>query len=352
MAASAETIVRLPDPKAAFDHLTAHALEHGIDGEMSGPSSMRFKRMGCQIEFAHLQDALKIDVSAPTKSLLYFLKEAAARHVCEFDPIAGEALRWSRVGDEAPEPVNFCTLRLKAKQEVYPGMIRLTLDGEGAHELEPDGYHVKLLVPADRLRPPVWPSVGANGVTQWPTGQDRLHVRYYTIRTLRPDAGEIDIDVVQHAAGRISDWASDAKPGEIIGAMGPSAGELPSHPDALLLAGDETALPAIARILEDLNGTGGGCVIVACPEGLDLSVYFPDTGLNIITLPSHRFRNDVFEVACTACRDITVKSAWFGGEFENAQQLRRLFKVELELGKDDQLSVAYWREGERGNAQV
>lgn len=352
MAASAETIVRLPDPKAAFDHLTTHALEHGVDGEMSGPSSMRFKRMGCQIEFAHFKDALKIDVRAPTKSLLYFLKEAAARHVCEFDPIAGEALRWSRDGDAAPEPVNFCTLRLAARHEVYPGMVRLTLAGEGGLGLEPDGYHVKLLVPADRLRLPVWPSVGANGVTQWPTGQDRLHVRYYTIRALRPEIGEIDIDVVQHKDGRISDWASTAQPGEIIGVMGPSAGELPSHPEALLLAGDETALPAIARILGDLNGSGGGCVVVAYPVGLDPSHYFPDTPLNVITLPPHRFRNEVFDRVRTACRDVTIKSAWFGGEFENAQQLRRFFKQELGLSKENQLSVAYWREGERGDAEI
>lgn len=350
MAANAETSVRLPDPRAAFDHLMDHLAEEGIEGEKSGPSSTRIRRMGCQVEFTYTADALKIDVSAPTKSMLYFLKEGATRHISEFDPIAGEAIRWSQDGDEASSPLNLHLLKLVRRGVVYPGMTRLTFTGDDLASLATGGIHIKLMVPAERSRTPVWPTVGANGVTQWPSGSDRLHVRYYTIRDFRQPENELDIDVVEHPGGRISDWAINAEPGEVIGVMGPGAGEMPNHPEALLLAGDETALPAISRILSKLDESAQGAVIVAYPEGRDAGEYLPANSLELVSLPPDRFRSEISGTIHSAGKMHRFKSAWFGGEFENAQALRRLFKQEFKLKKDDQLSVAYWRMGERGNA--
>jgi NADPH-dependent ferric siderophore reductase len=76
--------------------------------------------------------------------------------------------------------------------------------------------------------------------------------RNYTVRRHRPDAGEIDVDVVLHEPkGPACTWAARMPLGAQVGSAGPRADFAPK-PDAewLLLAGDETALPAIAAILE------------------------------------------------------------------------------------------------------
>lgn len=350
MTANARTEVHLPDPRAAFAHLARHIAEHGIDAEHPADDHVRFRHEGCTLDIRHDVESVTIEIAAPSANMLFFLKEAAAVHVSDVDPIAGEALRWSDGGAATPQPLNFRALTLVGRAEPFPGMVRLTLTGDDVAGLAQDGLHVKLMLPADRGRPPVWPRVGANGVTKWPKGSDRLHVRYFTIRALRPDAAEVDIDVVQHDGGMISDWAREAARGDAIGVMGPGGGGPPGSRRGLLFAGDETALPAIARIMADLGDDADGDVVVAWPGGADIASYLPRSPLTITALPPDRFRADIVDTVRRIGAENAIRYAWFGGEHDNAQTLRGVFKEEFNLAKGDQLSVAYWRAGIRGDA--
>ena len=77
--------------------------------------------------------------------------------------------------------------------------------------------------------------------------------RRYTIRHLHADAGEIDLDVVIHGDGPGSTWGMQARPGDEVRFQGPR-GKLEIGPaDFHVLAGDETALPAIAAICESVS---------------------------------------------------------------------------------------------------
>jgi len=82
----------------------------------------------------------------------------------------------------------------------------------------------------------------------------RPHLRWYTVRGHRPAAGEIDVDVVLHGdTGPASRFAAAAKPGDSADFR--SSGAAYSPPDgwrAQLLLGDETSMPALARIAESL----------------------------------------------------------------------------------------------------
>jgi len=76
--------------------------------------------------------------------------------------------------------------------------------------------------------------------------------RNYTVRRHDPEQGEIDVDVVLHEPrGFACSWASELALGAPVGYAGPRVDFAPRE-DAewLLLCGDETALPAIAAILE------------------------------------------------------------------------------------------------------
>jgi NADPH-dependent ferric siderophore reductase len=72
--------------------------------------------------------------------------------------------------------------------------------------------------------------------------------RRYTIRHARPDTGELDLDVLLHGDWPGSAWGRSARPGDPVRFQGPR-GKLQLVPAAWhLLAGDESALPAIAAI--------------------------------------------------------------------------------------------------------
>ncbi len=105
----------------------------------------------------------------------------------------------------------------------------------------------------------------------------RNPLRTYTTVAVRPEAREVDVDVVLHGdAGPASRWALAAEVGTPLVLLGPDAtfdgpaGGIefrpPTRPHALLLAGDETALPAIAAICEDLPADAWGEVYVEVPH--------------------------------------------------------------------------------------
>ncbi|WP_030559859.1 siderophore-interacting protein, partial [Streptomyces exfoliatus] len=85
----------------------------------------------------------------------------------------------------------------------------------------------------------------------------------YTVRRYDPASGEIDIDIAWHDGGLASDWASAARPGAVVHVAGPPGGLIvPPTYDRYLLAGDITALPAVARWLEEMPRTARGWAFV------------------------------------------------------------------------------------------
>lgn len=76
--------------------------------------------------------------------------------------------------------------------------------------------------------------------------------RRYTIRHARPDVGELDLDVLLHGDSPGSTWGATAAAGDEIQFQGPRGKLELTRADWHLLAGDESALPAIAAICEAL----------------------------------------------------------------------------------------------------
>jgi NADPH-dependent ferric siderophore reductase len=137
-----------------------------------------------------------------------------------------------------------------------------------------------------------------SGMRHLPTGPDwyarwralpaeqRNPVRTYTVRAVRPHLCEVDLDIVLHGdVGPASRWAGSVEPGEELALLGPDARyegdhggvEFRPRPDvtALLLAGDETAVPAIASIVERLPpGTRGEALleVAEADDVLDVAV--------------------------------------------------------------------------------
>ncbi|OCP38699.1 siderophore-interacting protein [Ensifer sp. LC163] len=117
-------------------------------------------------------------------------------------------------------------------ERITPGMLRITLGGDDLADfvsLAPDD-HVKILVPA------------ADGT------EER---RDYTPRRYDAAARSLVLDFALHEAGPITQWAMNARPGDILNVGGPRGSAVVSNVGRWLLIGDETALPAIGRRIEE-----------------------------------------------------------------------------------------------------
>jgi NADPH-dependent ferric siderophore reductase len=162
-------------------------------------------------------------------------------------------------------------------KRLTPTLIRLTLGGPGAEGFQshvPE-EHVRLIFPDEHgeLRLPE-----PNGdMLRWPRPMPVS--REYTVRRHDPVTGEIDIDFVVHRGGVASDWVESVEPGARVAVAGPPGGfVVPTHHDRYLLAGDLTALPQIARYLEELPRTATGWAIVEVADGGRRSRWTPRPG--------------------------------------------------------------------------
>ena len=163
-----------------------------------------------------------------------------------------------------PRP-QYRAVQIRRVQRVTPHMCRVTVCGNELAGFSTQGVagHVRVLLPAPGQQAPVLPVWGGDGPV-YPEGVPRPISRAYTPRRWDPQAGELDIDFVLHGDnGPASVWAQRAQPGDKLVVVAPRRAY---HPDPQaewhLLAGDESALPAIATILEVLPATAQAIVYV------------------------------------------------------------------------------------------
>ncbi|MGD1884452.1 MAG: siderophore-interacting protein [Paracoccaceae bacterium] len=323
--------------------------DHGIEFDTADDGDVFFEQSAFRVDFGLRPDGLSVRLSGPNETAISFLKEEVVEHVSEVDPKAAADIRWSggRV-DEGSHPENFRELTVLKSFEVFAGMQRVTLSFPGLDKVEGEGPHLRLLMPLERGRPPVWPVMAANGSPVWPDGKDKLHARFVTIREARQEHSEIDIDIVIHAGGLISDWATGAEPGSKVGAMGPAGMTSLPHAQRYLIAADGTGLPAVAQLLKRVGDQRDGDVIVAFPSSEVAAEYLPRTGLSVHVMDPAEFERELVPLVKEITDERVPDFAFFAGEFQNAQELRKHFKTVLGLDKTSQLSTAFWRRGTAG----
>lgn len=244
-----------------------------------------------------------------------------------------------------PADDGFRWMRVTASTRIAPRMQRLRLQGEALHRFDTNAnLHVRLHVPADpTTRFPETPT-GPRGAL---LGAG-VATRYYTIRRIDAAAGWVDIDFVLHEApGPAGDFARDAHIGDICGMSGPCGlGVKPAR--SYLLAGDDTALPAIARIAENLPADATGTIFVEVETPEDRLPFSMPPGMACQWL--FRRASGVAGVAgfCTHVeRAIAIIAAgppnqfvWIATEFSAYERLREPLKV---VAKARSICVPYWR---------
>ena len=233
-----------------------------------------------------------------------------------------------------PDPKPVVVVRT---QRLTESLVRLVLTGESLAGFDPvhaDSY-VKLCFPA---------ADGANGAAG---ADERPRMRTYTVRAFDPATRELTLDVVVHGdAGLAGPWAAAARPGDEALLLGPGGGYSPSPAaDFHLLAGDESALPAIAVALERIPD--------ATRVRAFVEVHGPDDELELARPGDvtwlHRGDGPVGSRLVDALTGWDVPAGtghWFvHGEAGVVKVLRRHLRVTLGLPMA-QLSISgYWRLG-------
>jgi NADPH-dependent ferric siderophore reductase len=286
-------------------------------------------------------------------------------------------------------------VRVARVHALAPSFLRVTFTGHDLDEFASQGadQRIKVLLPLPTTGLADCP-LGGDWYAQWralPEGR-RNPMRTYTVRGARTLEREVDVDFVLHGpTGPASTWALQAQAGDEIVLIGPNA-RFPGHPGgvewrppagtrALLLAGDETAVPAIGAIAEALPYGTGARVMLEVPtedDVLDLDVpadvrltWLPrrcgSTTRPLGALLAAAVRAAAEEIGGTAAtadgdgldpaapgREVpaepggppTAAYAWLAGEAGIVTGLRRHLLRQTGLDRQSVAFMGYWRRGQ------
>ncbi|WP_127784370.1 siderophore-interacting protein [Rhodococcus sp. X156] len=298
-----------------------------------------------------------------------------------------------------------------AVQRLSPSYLRITFRGADLAQFHRGGplgtrdLRVKVIVPGELGDPWAPLDLSPGWYPRWLATDPRVRgcMRTYTVRGLRLDlpVPELDLDFVLHLdadghGGPATQWAAAAAVGDPITILGPNqatGGVLggiewhpprasEEHPVRVLLAGDETAVPAVTSVLATLPAGYHGQAILEVPCAEDTFAVTTPSQVEVVWLPrdgrphgaalATAVRAALADVPpATASRDAPPADvlpevdidrdilweaandedgsssfyAWIAGEAATVRDLRRHLVRDLGVDRTDVAFMGYWRLG-------
>ncbi|WP_159621486.1 siderophore-interacting protein [Ruania rhizosphaerae] len=256
-------------------------------------------------------------------------------------------------------PVALRELRVLRISDVNSRMRRVTLTGEQLRpfdtgavqvpEFRSTGFddHIKLYFPYPGESEVLLP-VQKAGRLDFGTGQRPL-MKSYTVRRWDPEAEELDVDFVRHGTGVATTWAYRCTIGDRIHIAGPGRSlGLPHSTDWLLIIGDETALPAIGRCLDDLPEGYRVRALIEVPDHLH-EQDLPTAADAMITW-IHRHDAEPGQLLHEAVTGLDwwpgAAFAWVAAETQAVRRIRWHLLEDRGVPKEALQHVGYWRRRE------
>ncbi|MER5468746.1 siderophore-interacting protein [Streptomyces sp. NPDC002685] len=270
-------------------------------------------------------------------------------------------------------PFRFFSLQVVRTRRLGPSLVRVTFAGPDLHAFHSDGrdQSLSLFLPHPGQSEPAMPiELGDNWWQGWRELPDdvRAVMRSYTLRELRRDPDEIDIDFVLHGtepgatapAGPASRWASGARAGDRVVLLGPAVEDNrairfrpPADTDLVVLWGDETAVPAASAILESLPAGLRVRAWLEVHHAADIQdvVTSADAEITWLVRDEHSDASAPGSpLALAALRadelpPAEAPYAWIAGESGRVKELRRHLVRERGFDRRRVTFVGYWRQG-------
>jgi len=286
-------------------------------------------------------------------------------------------------------------LRVRRVRRLSPHFVRITFTGDDLRNFGTEGLdqRIKVVFPLADSEFDHFPG-GAEWYADWRQLPDdqRNPFRTYSIRAIRVDERELDVDFVAHGdAGPASRWASHAAAGDRVLVVGPDSRSSarrvgltwnPGDAKHLLIAGDETAVPAVSAIIESLPADALGQVFLEIPSADDAVKLDAPSGVSITWVPRRTPDADygvrlietvrgwvtehvrsVADATAIHLDDVDVDTeilwdvpeldvpaagemyAWIAGEAGAVKTLRRFLVSEIGLDRKAVAFMGYWRVG-------
>ena len=313
-----------------LDEICEHFVEHS---SVERTDNLVLLRSEIGLAAIRAEDGkLLIDLTCPSEQMLMLSRNIIAEHLFYFAGDDPFELDWAVPAAPSALP-DLREVTVVSADDVTPHMRRVKLLCDDVTPFMGGEMHIRLLVPP-KGRTPVWPTFQPDGRTAWPDGDDELVVRVYTIRAIDVERQELWVDFLQHPAPGVktpgADFARDAKAGDRIAILGPGGGGVPQA-KTILLVGDESALPAIARIAAQVSAE---TKIQAIVEVMDEAEQQPLPSAGVIDVRwLHRKTNppgaaniltDAALEAIAAMDEDTY--VWVACEKEDVRTIRRVLK--------------------------
>jgi NADPH-dependent ferric siderophore reductase len=233
-----------------------------------------------------------------------------------------------------------------------PYLVRITLSGSDLNGLvinEP-AASVRLLIPSPDTSDLVIPTWNGNEFLL-PDGQ-RPTIRTFTPRRFDPERLELDLEIVIHEGGAVSGWAREASPDDPAAISGPGRGYIIDRTaPAFLLAGDESALPALCQLLELLPAE--------TPVQVHVEIVHPDARLELpdhpratvtwVDRPADAIPGDGLVASVTSADFATGARVWAAGEAAAMHRIRRYLFEERGMARSLATVRGYWKRGRGGS---
>lgn len=234
-------------------------------------------------------------------------------------------------------------------EQATPRLTRIRLAGPdlAALTIDEPAASVRLLVPTpgdDGLIIPTWEG---NEFLR-PDGS-RPIIRTLTPRYLEDDT--LTLEIVLHADGALSNWAASVLGGERAAISGTGHGyAIDQDAAGFLLAGDESAMPAISQLLEWLPSESDVRVIieVADPEGRGPLPSHPQATVDWAELPVGAPPGDALVDAVEAFEIPDDWRVWAAGEAAAMFRIRKHLFDALGLERKHATVRGYWKHGRAG----
>ncbi len=218
-------------------------------------------------------------------------------------------------------------------------MVRVTFAGPelGGLVVDQPAASARLLLPSPPGRGLVIPTWTGNEFLL-PDGQRPV------IRTFTPLGSEFELafDIVIHDGGIASEWVSVAERGDPAAVSGPGRGfVVDPEVDRYVLAGDESAIPAIRQLLDALAPATAVTVFLDARPGArqELSRH-----------PNASVEWSVSLLRAIRDQEITPRShVWAAGEAAAMQAIRRHLFEERSIPRRQATIRGYWKHGRAGH---
>ncbi|MFH8290800.1 siderophore-interacting protein [Streptomyces sp. NPDC018059] len=258
-------------------------------------------------------------------------------------------------------PYQYFDVQVLRAEHLTPAMIRVAFGGPGLRRMASAGLdqRIKIFLPHPGQEEPVMPDTDTGDASDWYAAWCALDpavrgiMRTYTTRDLRRDPDELIVDFAVHGAapspadGPATSWARTARPGARVGVLAPVDEENaaydfrpPRDTDWLLLTADESALPAVAAILEALPPALPTRVWIEVHDLADRQTLPTEADAEIHWLTREGATPDAIRGAALP---EGTPYAWLAGESSTVKAVRRHLVTERGFDRKRVSFSGYWR---------